>query len=128
VKDQVFEEITKLQKCLDEALNEIFILKNAVAKGLVGGAAHTKIEELDSYDRVRSAKTLGNVLWDMEQYLEYLGISNEEAMVKVASQFLTKDAKMWWIGKVDQIAHGYAEDISTWEDEGSIANLLYPTR
>jgi len=52
----------------------------------------------------------------MKQYLECLGISNEEAKVKVASQFITKDAKMWWRRKVEQIAHGYAEDISTWEE------------
>ena len=54
-----------------------------------------KFKEPESYDGTRSAKTLGNFLWDMEQHLERLGLSDDETKVKVAAQFLTKDAKMW---------------------------------
>jgi len=57
---------------------------------------HVKVKELESYDGTRSEKNLGNLLWDMEQYLEHLGLSDDETKVKVADQFLTKDAKMWW--------------------------------
>ena len=39
----------------------------------------------------------------MEQYLECLGIPDDEAKVKVAAQFLTKDVNMRWIHKLDQI-------------------------
>lgn len=52
----------------------------------------------------------------MEQYLEWLGLSDGETQVKVASHFLTKDAKMWWRRKVDQIANGSADDITSWDD------------
>jgi len=57
---------------------------------------HVTVKELQSYDGTRSAKTLGNLLWDMEQYLEHLGLFDDEIKVKVVAQFLTKDAKMWW--------------------------------
>lgn len=60
-----------------------------------------KVKEPNSYDETRSAKTLGNFLLDMEQYLEHLVMPNDEAKVKVAAQFLTKDGKMWWRRKMD---------------------------
>eukprot|EP00253_Pinus_taeda_P033370 PITA_33370 len=72
--------------------------------------------ELKSYDGTRSAKTLGNILWDMEQYLERLGLSDDETKVKVAAQFLTKDAKMCWQRRMDQIANGSAGDITSWDE------------
>jgi len=75
-----------------------------------------KVKEPESYDGTRSAKTLGNFLWDMEQYLERLGLSDDETKVKVAAQFLTKDAKMWWRRRMDQIANGSAGDITSWDE------------
>ena len=75
-----------------------------------------KVKEPDSFDGTRSAKNLGNFLWDMEQYLECLGMSNEEAKVKVAAKFLMKDAKMWWRRKMDQISNGNAIKITSWDD------------
>lgn len=61
----------------------------------------------------------------MEQYLERLGLTSKEGKVKVATQFLTKDAKLWWRWRVDQISHGDAEDISTWEQmkEASLSHF-----
>ena len=71
-----------------------------------------KVKEPESYDGTRSVKTLGNFLWDMEQYLERLGLSDDETKVKVATQFLMKDAKMWWRRRMDQIANGSVDDIN----------------
>lgn len=75
-----------------------------------------KVKEPESYDGTRSAKTLGKILWDMEQYLKHLGLFDDETKVKVAAQFLTKDAKMWWRMRMDQIANGSADDITSWDD------------
>ena len=77
---------------------------------------HVKVKEPESCDGTRSAKTLGNFLWDMEQYLERLSLPDGETQVKVAAQFLTKDAKMWWRRRVDQIVNGSADDITSWDD------------
>jgi len=52
----------------------------------------------------------------MEQYLERLGLSDDETRVKVAAQFLMKDAKMWWRRRMDQIANGSTDDITSWDD------------
>eukprot|EP00253_Pinus_taeda_P024246 PITA_24246 len=51
----------------------------------------------------------------MEQYLECLGLPDEETKVKVAAQFLMRDAKMWW-WRMDQITSGSADDITSWDD------------
>lgn len=110
------EEIVKLQKILTESREEIVILKKFVGKNSIGGVAHIKIKEPNSYDGMRSAKTLGNFLWDMEQCLERLGLTSEETKVKLAAQFLMEDTKLWWRQRVDQVAHGDIEDISTWEE------------
>lgn len=83
-----------MEKSLDEAIDEIAVLKKAVRNNSGGGVPHVKVKEPESYDGTRSAKNLGNFLWDMEQYLERLGLSDDETKVKVAAQFLTKDAKM----------------------------------
>ena len=52
----------------------------------------------------------------MEQYLERMGLSDDETKVKVVAQFLTKDAKMWWRRQMDQIANGSASDITSWDE------------
>lgn len=78
--------------------------------------AHVKVKKPDSYDGTRSEKILGNFLWDMEQYLEHLGMFDEETKVKVATQFLKKDTKMWWQRKMDQIASGNAVEITSWDE------------
>ena len=75
-----------------------------------------KVKEPKSYDGTRKATILGNLLWDMEQYLEWLNLVGGETRVKVATQFLTKDAKMWWRRRVDQIANGSVDDITSWKD------------
>jgi len=78
-----------------------------------GGVPHVKFKEPKYYDGIRNEKTPGNFLWDMEQYLEWLGLSDDETQVKVAAHFLMKDAKMWWRGRMDQIANGSADDITS---------------
>jgi len=92
------------------------VLKKAMRHNAGGGVSHVKVEEPEPYDGTRNAKTLGNFLWDMEQYLECLGLPEEETKVKMATQFLMKDAKMWWQRRMDQIANGSADDITSWED------------
>jgi len=85
-----------LWKSINKARYEIAVLKKVMRHNSSGGVPHVKVKELESYDGTRSAKTLGKFLWDMEQYLERLGLFDDETKVKVAAQFLTKDAKMWW--------------------------------
>eukprot|EP00253_Pinus_taeda_P035778 PITA_35778 len=115
-RDQGLAEIVDLKKSLDEAKDEIAVLKKAMRHGSGGGVPHVKVNEPESFDGTRSAKTLGNFLWDMEQYLERLGLSDDDAKVKVVAQFLTKDAKMWWQRRMDQIASGSASDITSWDE------------
>eukprot|EP00253_Pinus_taeda_P035583 PITA_35583 len=109
-------EIVDLRKALEESKDEIVVLKKAVRHGSGRGVPHVKVKEPDSFDGTRSAKTLGNFLWDMEQYLERLGLSDDETKVKVATQFLTKDAKMWWRRRMDQVSNGSATNITSWDD------------
>jgi len=100
-RDQGLAEIMDLKKSLDEARDEITVLKKSMRHNSGGGVPHVKVKEPESYDGTRSAKTLGNFLWDMEQYLEGLGLSDDETKVKVVAQFLIKDAKMWWRRRMD---------------------------
>ena len=115
-RDQGLAEIVGLRKSLDEARDEIAVLKKTMRHNSGGGVPHVKVKEPEAYDGTRSAKTLGNFLWDMEQYLEHLGLSDDEMKVKVATQFLKKDAKMWWRRRMDQIANGSAGDITSWDE------------
>ena len=59
-------EILKLRQALDEALDEIAVLKKVVRHNSGGGVTHVKVKEPDSYDGTRSVKTLGNSssAWD----------------------------------------------------------------
>ena len=70
-----------LKKSLDEARDEIAVLKKAVRHNSSGGVPHVKVKEPESYDGTRNAKTPGNFLWDMEKYLERLGLSDDETKV-----------------------------------------------
>ena len=115
-RDWGLAEIVDLQKSLDEARDEIAVLKKAVRHNSGGGVPHVQVKEPESYDGTRNEKALGNFLWDMEQYLEGLNLSDCETQVKMVAQFLTKDAKMWWRRRVDQIVNGSADDITSWDD------------
>ena len=115
-RDQGLAEIVNLKKSLETVNDELAVLNKAMRHGSGGGAPHVKVKEPESYDGTRNAKTLGNFLWDMEQYLERLNLSDGETQVKVAAQFLTKDDKMWWQRRVDQIINGSADDITSWSD------------
>ena len=84
-RDQGLAEIVNLKKTLGKAKDEIAVLKKAVRHNSGGGVPHVKVKEPESYDGTRNAKTLGNFLWDMEQYLERLGLSDDETKVKVAA-------------------------------------------
>eukprot|EP00253_Pinus_taeda_P003556 PITA_03556 len=112
------ETISKVKEELKELRTQHDELKTQFeyTDYLCGGVPHVKVKEPESYDGTRSAKVLGNFLWDMEQYLERLNLSKGEAQVKVAAQFLTNDAKMWWRRRVDQITSGSADDITSWDD------------
>lgn len=59
-----------MQKSLDNARDEIAVLKKAIRHNLGGGMSHVKVKEPEPYDGTISAETLGNFLWDMKQYLE----------------------------------------------------------
>lgn len=115
-RDRGLAEIVNLQKSLDEARDEIAVSKKVVRHYSGGGVPHVKVKEPKSYDGTRNANILGNVLWDMEKYLECLGLSNDETKVKVVAQFLTKGAKMWWRRRMDQIANRNDGDITSWDD------------
>jgi len=65
-RDQGFVEALKLWQALDEALDEIMVLKKVVRHNSGGDVTHIKVKEADSYDGMKSAKNLGNFLWDME--------------------------------------------------------------
>ena len=66
-RDQGLAKILDLQQALDEAQDEVAVLKKAVRHNSGGGVSHVKVKEPYSYHSTRSAKTLDNFLWDMEQ-------------------------------------------------------------
>ena len=63
------ESLDKVNKSLDEAKDEIAVLKKVVRHNSGGGVPHVKVKEPESSDGTRNAKSLGNFLWDMELYL-----------------------------------------------------------
>lgn len=93
-RDQSLAKVENLEKTLEDTENELTIVKRAMGHYSFGGMPHMKVKEPESYDGTRKAATLGNFLWDMEQYLERLNLIDGETQVKVATQFLTMDAKM----------------------------------
>ena len=70
VRDHSLVEIMDFKKSLDKARDEIAVLKKVVRHNSGGGVPHVKVKEPESFNGTRSEKTLGNFLWDMEQYLE----------------------------------------------------------
>ena len=47
--------ISKMQKMLNEDLDEIALFKKSIGQGIIGGATHVK--EPDSYDGMRNEKS-----------------------------------------------------------------------
>jgi len=112
--DRLVDELSKAITRIKELECEVVLVKRAMGQGSSGGSVPIKAKEPDSYDGARNAKTLGNFLWDMEQYLDRLNIHDEDVKIKIVAQFLTGDAKMWWRRRLDQIAQGVISDITTW--------------
>jgi hypothetical protein len=69
----------------------ITLLKRVATSGPSSSIVHMqiKMKETKPYDRTCNAKLLGNLCWDMEQYLEQLNVSLEEAKVNIVAMFLT---------------------------------------
>ena len=115
--DRLVDELSKDLTRITELECDMVLMKRAMGQGSSGGSSHIKVKEPDSYDGARNAKTLGNFVWDMEQYLNQLAIPNEDAKVKIVAQFLTGDAKMWWRRKLDQMAQGVGSHIKNWKEQ-----------
>jgi hypothetical protein len=62
------------------------------------------MKEAELYDETRNAKMLGNFCWDMEQYLEQMNESKDEAKLNVASMFLTRNVELLWRNKIEDLA------------------------
>ena len=115
--DRLVDELSKALTRIQDMESEMVLVKRAMGQGSSGGSVPViKAKEPDSYDGARNSKTLGNFLWDMEQYLDRLNINDEDVKVKIVAQFLTGDAKMWWRRRLDQIAQGVISDITTWPE------------
>jgi len=59
-RNQGLAKIVNLKKSLDEARDEIAVLKKVVRHNSGGGVPHVKVKEPESYDGIRNAKILGN--------------------------------------------------------------------
>jgi hypothetical protein len=75
------------------------------------------MKEPEPYDGTQNAKMLGNFCWDMEQYLEQMNGSPEEAKVNVVVMYLTGTVKLWWRNRVEDLAAGrITEKIENWTE------------
>lgn len=74
------------------------------------------IKEPDAYDNTQDAKLLGNFCWDIEQYLDQMNDSSDEAKVNVATMFLKGTTKLLWRKWAEDLAvgHDVVSRINNW--------------
>jgi hypothetical protein len=65
-----------------------------------------KIKKLESYDGSHNAKLFDNLYWDIEQYLEQLNGSADEAKVNATTMFLIGTTKLWWRNRAKDLTVG----------------------
>ena len=58
------------------------------------------------YRGARDAKEVENFLFDMEQYFRAVRVDSEDLKVSMATMYLSRDAKVWWRTKYDDLQHG----------------------
>lgn len=68
----------------------------AIPLAMREGLSRVKILEPSPFDSSRSAKTLGNFLWDVDQYFKTAKVSEFE-QVPLVNIYLTRDANLWWL-------------------------------
>jgi hypothetical protein len=104
---------------LKDQYDTITLLKRALAnrKSSVVTLIRINIKEFKPYDETCNAKLLGNVCWDIEQYLEQLNGSLDEAKVNVSTMFLIGTTKIWWRNQVEDLAaRRIIENIENWAE------------
>jgi hypothetical protein len=73
------------------------------------------MKEPQSYEGTQNAKMQDNFCWNMEQYLEQMNESLEEAKVNVLVMYLTWTPKLWWRNRVEDLAVGrIIKNIENW--------------
>lgn len=69
----------------------------AIGKWELGGVPSHKVDALKpkKFKGARSAREVDNFLWEIEQYFHAMGIKDDDAMVNIASLYLTDIALLW---------------------------------
>ena len=124
-KDEATAGLLEEFRDIIEALHtDVVLLKQVVARypqpGLVDRAAEEssvpgrlKVPEPKKFEGARSAKDLGNFIWDMEEYFVAANIP-EERQVSLASMFLSGDAKLWYRTRTEEDRSAGRPRMETW--------------
>jgi len=82
-------------------------LRKAVGQCSSKTSVKVQAKEPELYDGTRSTKVIGNFCLDVEKYLRQLGTCLEEDNIRVAAKYLTRNAKLWWRSRLEQIVAGH---------------------
>lgn len=89
-------------------------------------APRVRTLDLKTYARARDARELNNILWQLEQYFETIGLKEEKAKVCSFAMFFIDTIMMWWCKRHVDIKRG-TYTIDTWEDfKKEIKKQFYP--
>ncbi|GFS38830.1 hypothetical protein Acr_00g0059690 [Actinidia rufa] len=128
LKDWLQAEIAAMKEEIKEVKGDWSLCKMAVMQGTLSSSPSLKVDipRPKSYNGSRNVRELDNFLWDLDQYFEATGISEENKKIKTAPLFLSDAATLWWRRRHADMERGTCT-IATWEDfKREIKRQFYP--
>ncbi|KAJ4729346.1 putative Gag-pol polyprotein [Melia azedarach] len=129
IHDRMFRDIRAyIDRELATIKEDVALCKRAAASGVTTTRDASKVDvpKPKTYNGSRSAKDVDNFLWGIEQYIEVMGITDEQTKVRTATHYLTDVAMLWWRRRYSDIGKGTCT-IDTFDDfKRELKRQFYP--
>ena len=118
LREEFGEEISNIRKTVEDLQADVVLCKRSMANG--GGEASHHAPKIDvpkpsPFVGKREARAVDDFLWEMEQYLEGVKITDDDSKIKMATRYLKDTAALWWRRRYGDIERGTCT-INTWAD------------
>lgn len=129
LKELFIGKISNIEKTIEDLQADVVLCKRSMANG--GGNVGNNAPKIDvpkpsPFVGKREARAVDDFLWDMEQYLEGVNITDDDIKIKMATRYLKDTAALWWRRRYGDIERGTCT-IDTWADfVAELKKQFYP--
>ncbi|KAL6129813.1 hypothetical protein ACLB2K_073162 [Fragaria x ananassa] len=143
IREDFMVELTKMRQVHEKELNstlarieemhgDLALCKHALAMGAgtsgIVEAKSIEVQKPKSFRGSCNAREVDNFLWGLDQYFRPVGITEEDAKIRIATLYLTDIVMLWWRRRRGDVEKGPHEKLKKKEArDNELANTFGPT-